>query len=398
MIEILGWPNGQSKAGTKEILSYAQGQVVLEEGRVTRIDFSPKIPWQAPKAAPAPASATSSRSLQAVQAWVSDFAQAKDEAARRMRPVLVVFTGPSQPAGGPRFFEDVASHPEFVDAFRNEFVLMRVRFGTHPELRDYCEVAQYPTVVFLNPTGEILGLSEAFPAPTSTARGRIIASVRDAWLAAGGSLGSSSPNATAGGTRLPPAPVGMVSWIGSAWTLIISGVGAGIAIMLILLWLLWRNWSVAQPPLPEITRRISDAASGLPTLHDVQGWSQKKVCAVAAGLAEAEGYQVDTYKLGENADLELRRPGDTRPRALLLAVGASEGMVPIHRLRDLAAEMASFHVKEGWVVAPGGFGPDASEYGKTHQLTLLSSAVILERLRDVPPVRLPGILAQTTAG
>lgn len=393
VIKLLGWPNGQSTAGNREILSYAQGQVILEDGRVVRVDFSPKIPWQAPKAAPAPASATSARSRQALQAWSSDFEQAKHDAAQLGRPILVLFTGPATPVRTPRFFEDVAVHPEFVAAFGNEFVLLRVEAGTQPALREACEVAQYPTVVFLSPSGDIIARSESFPPPTAAARSRIIASVRDAWVAAGGTLGK-----TAGASRAPPASGEMGGWVKYGWDLIISGLGAGVVIMLLLLWLLWRKWSVPQPTLPEMRNRISDAALGLPALAEVHAWTQKKVCAVAAGVAAADGFLVDTYKLGDNADLELRHPGDKRPAILVLAVGGGEGPLRLARLRDFTAEMESFKVREGWVLAPAGFDAEAVAYGHKRKLTLLNAEAILQRLRDMPPLSLPAVLAQTNAG
>lgn len=253
VIKVLGLPKGQSKAGSKEIFSYAQGQLTFEDGRVTRVNFSANVPRQAPK--PEPASA-----------------------------------------------------------------------------------------------------------------------------------------------QVPPAPTGVSRWIDDARTLIITGVTAGIVIMLLLLWLLWRNWSVAQPKGSEMTRRISEAASGIPTLDEIRQWSQKTVCAVAAVMAESEGYHVDTYKLGDNADLELRRRGDTRPHALLLAVGATESVLTLDRLRDLKKEMASSQVQGGWVVAPAGFESDAVRFARKHNLTLVSGEMMSERLRDVPPLSLSAALAQTGAG
>ena len=49
VINAYGWPNGQSQSGTKEILSYVQGEVVLDNGRVERVNFSPNVPWQTPR-------------------------------------------------------------------------------------------------------------------------------------------------------------------------------------------------------------------------------------------------------------------------------------------------------------------------------------------------------------
>ena len=49
-IEAYGWPTGQSQSGTKEILSYPQGRITLENGRVEKVDFSTSMPWPAPAA------------------------------------------------------------------------------------------------------------------------------------------------------------------------------------------------------------------------------------------------------------------------------------------------------------------------------------------------------------
>lgn len=52
VIDVYGWPTGQSKAGTREVLSYPQGQVMLENGRVESVNFTMKPPWPPPRPRP----------------------------------------------------------------------------------------------------------------------------------------------------------------------------------------------------------------------------------------------------------------------------------------------------------------------------------------------------------
>jgi len=54
VIDVHGWPSGQSSAGAREVLTYPQGQVTLENGRVEKIDFSTDKPWPAPRPRPNP--------------------------------------------------------------------------------------------------------------------------------------------------------------------------------------------------------------------------------------------------------------------------------------------------------------------------------------------------------
>ena len=53
VLDAYGWPSGQSKLGAKEILSYPQGRVVLDDGRVEKIEFTMKPPWPPPRPRPA---------------------------------------------------------------------------------------------------------------------------------------------------------------------------------------------------------------------------------------------------------------------------------------------------------------------------------------------------------
>ena len=52
VIDAYGWPSGQSKSGSREVLSYPQGLVTLENGRVESVAFTMKSPWPPPRPRP----------------------------------------------------------------------------------------------------------------------------------------------------------------------------------------------------------------------------------------------------------------------------------------------------------------------------------------------------------
>ena len=116
VINAYGWPNGQSQLGTKEILNYTQGSVTLENGRVERVDFSPTIPWQAPR--PRPGSAPQAPKLKPVVSgfdpWTTSLATAMTEADRQHARILAAFTGSDWSPPSKRFLDEVATHPDFV--------------------------------------------------------------------------------------------------------------------------------------------------------------------------------------------------------------------------------------------------------------------------------------------
>src|SRR6185369_11460517 len=62
VLNAYGWPTGQSQLGAKEILNYPQGSITLANGKVERVDFSPNVPWPAPRPRPGtPAEAAAKR-------------------------------------------------------------------------------------------------------------------------------------------------------------------------------------------------------------------------------------------------------------------------------------------------------------------------------------------------
>ena len=84
VIDAYGWPNGQSQSGTKEILTYPQGLVTLENGRVEKVDFLTNVPWPAPRPRPGAASPTSVKQPELpVDFWVTRLDEAAREATRR---------------------------------------------------------------------------------------------------------------------------------------------------------------------------------------------------------------------------------------------------------------------------------------------------------------------------
>ena len=129
VIDAFGWPNGQSTSGTKEILSYTQGQVMLDNGRVERVDFSTTIPWPAPRPRPGAATASTAKKPEApVDFWLTNFDDAAREALRRSVRVLVLFTGSDWSPASKQFRDEVEFHAEFVNAFTEDFVFLRLDF------------------------------------------------------------------------------------------------------------------------------------------------------------------------------------------------------------------------------------------------------------------------------
>src|SRR5258708_7381126 len=132
-----GLPKGQSKVGSREILSYAQGRVILNDGRVDRMDFSPLPPLQAPQPAPRPPSGTKVEAP--VDLWLTSFGDVTREAGERNIGILILFTGSDWSLPSRQFSEEVAFHPDFVNAFSGKLVFLQLDYPARapqsPEVR-----------------------------------------------------------------------------------------------------------------------------------------------------------------------------------------------------------------------------------------------------------------------
>lgn len=419
VINAYGWPNGQSQSGTKEILSYAQGDVILENGRVERVNFSPNVPWQAPKPRPAPPTASTRKAPEVpIDFWLTSFEAAVREAQRRNCRILALFTGSDWSPASRQFRDEAEFHPDFVNAFTGDFVFVKFDFPRgapvpariseeNLALRDRYSVTTYPTLLVLSSTGELLNGVDLTKADGAMSyRDRVIAAVRAARdgerLAApaptaGGATTGAAESASRTVSDVSPDVARTASAMSNAGKLIIAALGAGAAAILILYWVLWRRPRTVVPKVEvrEMADRIDAAAGGMPTLAEISRWPKERLTAVTAALAEFDSYVSRVRRAGGDVDIELRRRGDVSPRVLVVCSPGSSGVVGTKRLRELFASLAAEGVENGWFVSPAGFAADAGEYAAAHRILLVSADGIQGMMREVPPVSLPGVLART---
>lgn len=416
VINAYGWPNGQSQAGAKEILSYAQGEVILENGRVERVNFSPNVPWQAPKPRPAPATASTRKQPETpVDFWLTDFDAAREEARKRNSRILALFTGSDWSPASRQFHEEVEYHPDFVNAFAGDFVFLKLDFPrgnpvpvTIPEdklkLRDLYDVTTYPTLLVLSASGELLARADlAKPMPAGSFRDRVIAAVAEARggrpVPAQAPVQESVPEQAApatvqtaaqGETVLPTAPAMQKA----SKVLLLGLVGGGLAVLFIL----WRMWRQPQPdvgtPVLDTAERIDAAAGGLPSTSEIADWPKEKLTAVTAGLAEFDNYMARIRPASDDVEIELRKRGDSGPRVLVCCAPGTAGVVTTRRLRELFGSMAAEGAETGWFVSPAGFAADARAYAAAHKIVLIGGDGLHNMMREVPPVSLPSLLAR----
>jgi len=164
-----GQPRAVLSAGSREILTFAAGRVVLEDGRVTRFEL-PAAAHAAPTAVPSPSPRVATPAPAppptpvARDAWFTDYAAAQAEATATKRRILALFTGSDWCPGCIAFENQVAHHPDFLATTQASFVLLKLDYpANHPlpavlkaqndELRKRYAIHSYPTLLILSPDG-----------------------------------------------------------------------------------------------------------------------------------------------------------------------------------------------------------------------------------------------------
>jgi thiol-disulfide isomerase/thioredoxin len=171
VIAALGAPRGTSQAGRREILTYPDGRVVLDEGRVTSVDFKRAKP-SAPSAPPAPVAppptpAPAPAVPVPADPWLVDLEAAKRLAAAQKKRLLVLFTGTDWCPPCQAFQNEVAGNADFLGLAQTSFVLVKVDWlRNRPQpaeeaarvaaLRRQYGIASYPTLVVLAADGTLL--------------------------------------------------------------------------------------------------------------------------------------------------------------------------------------------------------------------------------------------------
>ena len=403
-----GWPTGQSRSGAREILSYPQGQVTLENGRVVRVDFSSKLPWPAPRPRPAPASPVSAKkAVASAFLWTEDFEAAAREASRRGVPILALFMARDNAPESRRFHEQVATHPDFANALAADFVFLRLDASgsvpSMPGLREQNErmaarhaVTVYPALLVLSPAGDAsAAIDLATPQWGEAFRARVIMAIRAERARYAAETATKAAIAAVAAAEAG----GVVNFLAQKFGLSMAGsFAAGVAVVLtvaLLVWLLRRTGTPKNLPQAAVAVRLTNAAGGVPTPSEITAWPKEKICAVTAAMAESEGYLAEVMPFGSGKDIVLKNRGDTNPRVVVFCAAGDTGRVAAKRLRELRGTLTADGALTGWYVSPKGFADDALAYAEEHQLHLIDASRMVERLRELPPLLLPRVLPGT---
>jgi hypothetical protein len=172
VIAAYGPPRAVLSAGTREILTYENGRVILTDGLVSKLEMPPRTLPAAPApvvpapATPAPVAAAAPRAVEAParDVWLTSYAEAQAEAAASKRRVLALFTGSDWCPACIEFEQNVAHHPDFLATTHASFVLLKLDYprshgqpaelrAANEELRRRYGITAYPTLLILSADG-----------------------------------------------------------------------------------------------------------------------------------------------------------------------------------------------------------------------------------------------------
>ncbi len=432
VIKAYGWPTGQSQLGAKEILNYPQGSVTLANGKVERVDFSPNQPWPTPRprpGAPSPNSASvdaKKSGEKAFDPWTVSLPDAVNQAAKQHGRILAVFLGSDWSPPSQRFLAEVATHPDFVNAFVGDFAFLKLDFPSrlaqtaeskkqNEELRASCGVTTYPALIVISPHGEPIAVVDLPGETGESYRAQVIAAVTEVRTllkqrpADVGpppiSAPATAPTAakdSAGPTRGPAGAnrEGLVSnlYASAGWALMV-GLGSGVALAIALVWWVWRSRFDGGSELTErpVSFQPAIRLRDLPSLTELQALPTSALRQLAAALFEANGYTVAVRANDPDADLELRRRGHTKANVLVCCRPAGVSPIGAKPVRELFGTLVAAGVEAGWVVTSGKFAPEAQSAASERGLELIDGEGLIERLRQLPTDDLGPVLAKAGA-
>jgi hypothetical protein len=433
VIEALGPPVGRANLGTVEILNYPNGQVRLVNGRVERTQLRPTVASPAPTA-PAPATLPPKPVPAAVEpsaavakdarnpiadAWFTQIDDALRDATRRDSPILALFTRSDASPASRQFQKEIVHHPEFVNAFRANYVLLNLDSPNRGEnvesnaqlqqWREKLSVKTTPALVLVSPAGERIAAVEISDTVVGTAsRGRLITAIIGAYslptpVAAKKMDAIPAPVAPAPvavplaqSSHMHVAPVEISAGLTSARWFVIGALCVGTLISAAMLFVLWMVLRKANRPAvfaqrSSMASRIDHAASGLPSHAEILSWPKETLCNVVGRLAELEGFEAEIAMKGDK-DIILRRPAVSTPEAIVCCVTGNAGIISTRRVRELVGTMAADDMAAGWFVAPTGFSLEARTYAEEQKVRLIDGARLLTLLSDLPSFALPKVL------
>jgi thiol-disulfide isomerase/thioredoxin len=165
-----GEPRSVLSAGSREILTYPFGSVILDNGRVSRTQWTGTPPGLKPApAAPAPAptpAAVAKPAPPPPEDWTTNFQEAGERALATHRRLLVLFTGSDWCPACQQFESQVAHDKDFMDYVRLRFVLVKLDFpresaqsavlrSQNEALAKRYKVDAFPTLFIMAPDGSL---------------------------------------------------------------------------------------------------------------------------------------------------------------------------------------------------------------------------------------------------
>jgi thiol-disulfide isomerase/thioredoxin len=167
-----GKPKGTTQIGTREILSYEEGRVFLDQGRLIKTDFAngaePSV-VASMNTAGTTASESERHGTTAVvssarDGWYTDFDLASAAAREQHKNILALFTGSDWCPPCMAFEREAAHNPRFLQAVQQKFVLLFLDYPrTKPQsasvrqknqaLQDRYQVEAFPTFLALSADG-----------------------------------------------------------------------------------------------------------------------------------------------------------------------------------------------------------------------------------------------------
>ncbi len=398
VVDAYGWPNGQSKMGEREVFTYPQGRVVLRNGVVERMDFSPNVAWPKPRPRPPAATASTAKpapvqpvNVEPLDVWLTDFDEARAEARRQAKDMLVLFTGTDWSPPAKRFQQEVALAPEFLRGVEDGYVLLRLDFprsttvqpdetrAKNEVLRERFAVTEYPTLLVLDSEGEEQARVDLAKTRTeATAALQVLAAIEE--------------------TRPKPRPIADWSAEGSSLTepskidetTIYWICGGVMAVVALLGW--W--WKRRSADVETTAKAAGPVVTTMPTPADVAAWSQERVRDVAAALFSHDGARVKVRRTESGAELAVLAQEGEHPKALVRCQAAAAGLAGKTSVSELLGTAVAERVDEAWYVSAGGFTPDARRFAGEHHMVLMSGEDLLERMRKVPPLTLVRMLGE----
>ena len=426
VINAYGWPTGQSQLGPKEILNYPQGSITLANGRVERVDFSPNVPWPAPRPRPGTPAETAVKRAESksFDPWTTSLPEAAAQAAKQHAHILAAFVGSDWSPPSQRFLAEVATHPDFVNGLMDAFVFLKLDFPTrialpaelkmqNEELRARCGVTTYPALIVISPRGEpIAVVNLARESAGDSYRAQIIAAMMEVRelmkqrpVVADPPPDSKASVADKKAVRLLSAAEesgeeSLVKRLASSagWALTL-GLGGGLVLAIALVAWMWRSRmeaptaTTARPDKLQPNVRLMD----VPTLAELKVLPVERLRLLVAALFEATGYSATINAGPTEVNIELRRRGHTRTNVLVCCHQEVHGPIGARPVREFFATLVAAGIEAGWFVGTDEFTAEARSVAEERGIELIDGEGLIDRLRQLPTAELGQVLSRAGA-